>query len=148
MGNDVYVLSQTYRELQEKGFEKEVIETIREEFRAYKSGGAFDHPWFCHDVGPDPRKYMRHVHFIPTKEEDETQWLADFDDKHKNKRRTSNRYVLYASDPRHGHLIIDILDDGNPGAHAVWSARRTKLEPYELEATDFCTFGPKSGRHQ
>ena len=71
---------------------------------------------------------------------------ADFDDRHKYKLRTSDRYVLYAYEPRHGYLIIDILDD--PGAHDIWMARYTKLPAYELAATDFCTYGPKSHLHK
>lgn len=145
MGGNVYVLGQTYVEFEEHGL-KDTIEDIREEFASYKLGNEFDHQWFCHDVGADPGKYLRHVHFIPTAPQSEAQWLSDFEDRHRYKNRTSDRYVLYACDPRHGYLIIDILDD--PGAHDLWKARHTHLPKYELAATDFCTYGPKSDLHK
>jgi len=97
-------------------------------------------------IGADPGHYLRHVHFIPTDAAAEAKWLEDFADKHKKKRRTSDRYVLYASDPKHGYLIIDMLDD--PGAHDLWKNRRTKLANYDNAATDFCTYGPKSTIHK
>ncbi|NHZ36019.1 type II toxin-antitoxin system YafO family toxin [Massilia rubra] len=146
MSNAVFVLAQTYSALLERGFTEEIVETIRDEFQYYKSGNEFDHEWFCHDRGADPGSYLSHVHLIPSNPEDEATWLADFENKHKRRHRSSDRYVLYASDPRHGYLIIDILDD--PGAHEVWKQRRTKLAGYELAATDFCTFGPKPDLHR
>lgn len=145
MGGKVYVLAQTYDDFENHALTA-LIELIREEFSAYKSGGEFDHEWFCHEVGPDPGKFLRHVHFIPTNPADEAEWLTDFQDKHKYRRRTSDRYVLYAHDARHGYLIIDILDD--PGAHDLWMARHTKLPKYELAATDFCTYGTNSNFHK
>jgi hypothetical protein len=145
MASNVYVLGQTYDEFEQHGL-KDTIEDIREEFSNYTSGDRLNHPWFCHDVGADPGEYLCHVHLIPTDPENERQWLADFEHSYRYKNRTSDRYVLYACDPRHGYLIIDILDD--PGAHDVWKARYTKLPNYELAATDFCTYGPKLNIHK
>jgi len=143
MSLPVHVLAQTYIEFQSRGLDPELI---REEFEKYKSGAEFDHEWFCHDVGSNPREYLRHVHFIPSDLAAEAQWLADFADPHRKARRTSDRYVLYAWDPRHGYLIIDILDD--PGAHTLWKQRHKKLPNYELAATNFCTYGPNVSDHK
>ena len=64
-GPKCFVLAQTYAIFEEHAL-TETIEAIRAEFLVYKLGNEFEHAWFCHDVGADPQKYLRHVHLIPT----------------------------------------------------------------------------------
>lgn len=136
-GPKVWIFGDLFSTLESRGIAPEFL---RESFAAYKSGDEFSHKLFCHDIGSDPRCYLRHVHFIPTDPESQKVWIDLYRDRFKRKRRTSDRYVLYAQDKNYGFLLIDILDD--PGAHDLWMQRRTKLAGYEKIASDFCTFGP------
>lgn len=134
----VWIYEDLFGTLASRGLDPE---SLRKAFSDYKQGDESAHKLFCHDVGSDPGCYLRHVHFIPTDSDSQKDWLEMFKDRHKRKRRTSDRYVLYASDASYGFLLIDILDD--PGAHNLWKQRRTKLAGYEKVASEFCTFGPQ-----
>lgn len=138
-GPKVWILGDLFDTLAPRGLNSE---TLRNSFAAYKGGDEFSHKLFCHDIGSDPGCHLRHVHFIPTDPEDLNRWMELFKIPYKRKQRTSDRYVLYAHDKTYGFLLIDILDD--PGAHSLWSQRRTTLAGYEKVASNFCTFGPVS----
>lgn len=58
---------------------------------------------------------LRHVHLVPLLD---PQKLSRWNFAWRNKsRKVSNRVLVYVSDPRHGHLLLWILDE--PDAHNI-----------------------------
>jgi len=58
---------------------------------------------------------LRHVHIVPLSDADaHDTWNQQW---RRRSRKVSDRALVYAQDPAHGHLLIWILRD--PGAHAV-----------------------------
>lgn len=82
--------------------------------------GEFSHPLFGKDGAYTNRlgaevDMLRHVHLIPLQD---PAALAKWEVNHlRRSRKTSDRVLVYASDERHGHLLIYILEE--PTAHAV-----------------------------
>ena len=138
MPGQVWILDDLHSELIQRQIDPEFI---RARFTQYLSGDEFSDYWFCHRVGPDPRCYLHHVHFLPTVQADKDEWDRRWKSRGLRKTRTSDRYILFAQHPQHGTALIDLLLD--PGSHGLWQQRRTKLAGYETVATDFCTFGPQ-----
>lgn len=132
----VWILGALFDTLADRALDPELL---RKSFENFKAGDEFQHVLFCHDRGADPGCYLSHVHFIPTDQAEQAKWLSEYNNRHRRKLRTSDRYVLYAQSSTFGILLIDILDD--PGAHSLWENRRTKLAGYEKTASDFCTHG-------
>ncbi|WP_171939402.1 type II toxin-antitoxin system YafO family toxin [Herbaspirillum rubrisubalbicans] len=133
----VWILESLYKTLVSSA--KIDPEVLRQEFSDYKDGDEFEHPLFCHNVGADHNKYLRHVHFKPFTPDKAKEWELMYESDYDYKRRTSDCYVLYAEDKRNGYLIIDLLFD--PGAHGIWKLRYTKLAKAEEIAENFCVFG-------
>lgn len=85
---------------------------VRGEYSSYLFGkdGAYSTP----RVNGTPNT-LRHVHLVPLlNSEHLTRWRIAF---RRRSRKTSDRALVYVSDPKHGHLLIFILDE--PDAHEV-----------------------------
>ena len=93
------------------------------EFDSYLFGkdGAYATP----KVNGDPH-VLRHVHLVPlANHEHLARWKAVW---RRRGRKTSDRALVYVSDPYYGHLLLYILDE--PDAHAV--ARMETAEHRDL----------------
>ncbi|EJE52162.1 hypothetical protein PMI14_03140 [Acidovorax sp. CF316] len=80
---------------------------------------------------------LRHVHLVPLKDPDK---LKKWNRTHRFEgRKSSDRALVYASDPTHGHLLILILEE--PDAHVIVKMRtpetRTMMEKLAKVAEAF-----------
>lgn len=98
------------------------INQLVADFLDWKNGGEDDHRAFGRDGGNRDEADVRHVHLIPASDpEARKKWVDAFN---KYRKRTSNIYLVYADGtPTYGYLLIDILHDDDPGAHAIWDAK-------------------------
>ena len=133
------MLQSLHGALTQRGIDPEIL---RGKFSEYKAGDEHRHFWFCHDIGPNLGDELRHVHMFPSQRSDLDRWTEKYNSRGLRKTRTSDRYLLYAHEERHGYLIIDVLDD--PGAHDLWKQRRTNLKGYEQTAWEFAVNGTKN----
>lgn len=97
------------------------VETFIKDFDKWKAGDEYGAYLFGKDsayVNPavaNARNVLRHVHLVPLADAiQRREWNRIWQRKG---RKTSDRALVYVSDPRHGHLLIYILDE--PTAHAV-----------------------------
>lgn len=61
------------------------------------------------------QRVLRHVHLVPLKD---PHALRKWDKGWRRRaRKCSDRHLVYVSDPRHGHLLMWILDE--PGSHDI-----------------------------
>lgn len=84
---------------------------------------------------------LRHVHLVPLKDADAlVKWGIDWS---RGRRKTSDRALVYVSDPYYGHLLLYILDE--PSAHSVAKMQtpddRELMEQFAMVAAHFIQTG-------
>lgn len=106
-------------------------------FSEWKRGDEYASYWFGQTKTENG---LTHSHMAPFSPGQDMETWNLFWDKRQPHRRRSDCYVLYAFDPIHGYLLIDVLFD--PGAHALWKpAAKQQLNDYESVADNFIFAG-------
>lgn len=110
------------------------VDAFLENFRAWKAtglAGEYGSQHFGKDAFYDRPKVdgvlvLRHVHMRPTKDlEAQSKWDKLY---RRRGKKTSNVALIYAEDPTHGFLLIDLLEE--PVAHAVAEMKTAEHRAY------------------
>lgn len=104
------------------GNDQAKINQLVADFLEWKNGDEDAHKVFGRDGRNRDELDVRHVHLMPVSNPAERKkWVEAYK---KFRKRTSNIYLIYADGtPTHGYLLIDVLHDDDPGAHAIWDVR-------------------------
>lgn len=98
------------------------IKQLVADFLDWKNGDEDGHRLFARDARNRDELDVRHVHLMPASDPiKRKKWIDAYK---RFGKRTSNIYLIYADGtPAYGYLLIDVLHDDDPGAHAIWEAK-------------------------
>jgi len=109
------------------------------EFTHWRQYGPASNTWFGRTIGSEPPDKLMHTHFAPYDHAKLQTWLF-YHEKKSYHKMGSTGYVLWANDPAHGDLLIDVIIE--PDAHDLWTkAEKATLEGYLIVADNFCFNG-------
>ena len=109
------------------------------EFTHWRQYGPVSSTWFGRTIGSEPPDKLMHTHFAPYDHAKLQTWLF-YHGKKSYHNMGSTGYVMWANDPAHGDLLIDVIIE--PDAHDLWTkAEKATLEGYLTVADNFCFNG-------
>jgi hypothetical protein len=110
------------------------------EFSDWKSGSPDSSYLFGRDFPNNNSEYVRHVHVLPSNEDDPfiiKKWNNNFEMGKSAHMRTSDHLLFYAISPKFGYLLISIV---SPDGHSTFR-NSVLLQKFEAIARDFIIYG-------